>query len=917
MDRVRNGEQTYNDLVKLRHQAIKFPELECDYGIHYNNDSCLMNNLKTIWTHASKSGKRVFVSPATYSEEVLKDPPSLSLLRSFPAQDYHFAADVLCLTEGAEVRLIENFNTKAGLVNSVTGIVHKIIDNSQNTDLILEGKFPTPSCIIVEFESFRGFPNPDGSRYYPYPQNKKLIPLFQRDFECTALIPREVLLKQRRSDCYRSQFPIDLARHVTCHRAQGQSWDNHNIAIDLELGSPASKIPNDAECIFYVAGTRTSDICNIFLQPINPEIWLKFGQSESAKARREVEKRLLLKAEEFSRSAKFYHVFLDEETTAKSQIPSKVALDTEWKKLQDCQVPPPSKGKPIIMSVNCPLSYLPGTCRPVDGERHIGIDQGVNAFAICVIDKFRGHMPILQAADLHNFSNALPLNFNASDLLVALRDESRLFRYMDVLNQSSLPVSGARKIERVVIHLEQLSIENPHFEEYTTELGELLQSRGTDLTSLIVKLSSPKVHRENGPTTKLGTTIVWSCSLAPSTSDKPMSQRLFEYLVNASADEQKEMNLQINTYIQRYWKSKIEASRSRLRLHDLGDAFLHALNEIVCPVSNYRQLIPADAVLKNNRSTLLYFLFDRVYWVTVSCYFNKFVLEAMGSYVPFYDRGFYLKGLNLDHIVKDFPQELKTAISCHDGGGIYPPVDSLRVIIRQTTHQSCRHLAAQLGCITNRAVEALEYYLHKIAPTAKKSKMTTPHYRYLRVLEDRKQFEVVRSTGQHTNNIITLLDYVAEYDPYFLKMRTFRLAPISQKEFFEALVSASERNSCYPTRPCRMAMVQISPNAQTSINSTAYKAFIEQKIMGDLILDNLNKNQKHVKAIAKHYQVDKIKKSAQIPPPLQRASSSGSKRQKSISPQPMDTDGASVCTCSVTHPCLAKKHVRIDARIRP
>jgi hypothetical protein len=144
------------------------------------------------------------------------------------------------------------------------------------------------------------------------------------------------------------------------------------------------------------------------------------------------------------------------------------------------------------MDVDCPIKNLPGTCLPVDGERHIGIDQGIKAFAICVVDKFQGRSPILQAADLHNFKDVLPTNFKATDLFLVLQTQTHLISdYMDISKLPADPNGG--KIERVVIHLEQVSIENPHFEAYTKDLGELLQNRSSDMTKLIVKLSSSKV----------------------------------------------------------------------------------------------------------------------------------------------------------------------------------------------------------------------------------------------------------------------------------------------------------------------------------------------------------------------------------------------------------------------------------------
>jgi len=44
-----------------------------------------------------------------------------------PPAKYNYAEDVLCVTEGYDVRLITNVNVAAGLVNSASGTVVKVL----------------------------------------------------------------------------------------------------------------------------------------------------------------------------------------------------------------------------------------------------------------------------------------------------------------------------------------------------------------------------------------------------------------------------------------------------------------------------------------------------------------------------------------------------------------------------------------------------------------------------------------------------------------------------------------------------------------------------------------------------------------------------------------------------------------------
>ena len=55
------------------------------------------------------------------------------------------------------------------------------------------------------------------------------------------------------------------------------------------------------------------------------------------------------------------------------------------------------------------------------------------------------------------------------------------------------------------------------------------------------------------------------------------------------------------------------------KFDDLGNALLHALDEILCGSSNYRPLIPATPTLHVNRSVILTILPDHIYWLVLQC----------------------------------------------------------------------------------------------------------------------------------------------------------------------------------------------------------------------------------------------------------------------------------------------------------
>jgi hypothetical protein len=169
-------------------------------------------------------------------------------LSAIPSNKYGFAPDVLCVAEGCEVRLVKNINVSAGLVNSAMGYVVKVLYNNADVPAVVEGRNPPPHCLIVDFPSFQGFISSERSeRIHPIPEHPNWVPIFKLKFYPSS-VPTWIRKKQSTSQWYREQFPLDLSRHITAHRAQGQTLANRTVTVDLKLNNPDSSLPD--RCIF-------------------------------------------------------------------------------------------------------------------------------------------------------------------------------------------------------------------------------------------------------------------------------------------------------------------------------------------------------------------------------------------------------------------------------------------------------------------------------------------------------------------------------------------------------------------------------------------------------------------------------------------------------------------------------------------
>jgi len=107
----------------------------------------------------------------------------IDALKALPPQAYDYAPDILCVTEGCEVRLLQNINIAAGLVTSQSGTVVKVIYNNADANLLLAGEHVTPYCILVSFTAFQGFAqnaNDGNRRTFPFPNQPTWVPIYRK-----------------------------------------------------------------------------------------------------------------------------------------------------------------------------------------------------------------------------------------------------------------------------------------------------------------------------------------------------------------------------------------------------------------------------------------------------------------------------------------------------------------------------------------------------------------------------------------------------------------------------------------------------------------------------------------------------------------------------------------------------------------
>ena len=116
------------------------------------------------------------------------------------------------------------------------------------------------------------------------------------------------------------------------------------------------------------------------------------------------------------------------------------------------------------------------------------------------------------------------------------------------------------------------------------------------------------------------------------------------------------------------------------------------------------------------------------------------------------------------------------------------------------------------------------------------------------VHRDRK-FQVVNSTGKHTNAVLSILSFMRQNFPDFVERRREFLSEAEKNTFFHAMrnhAQSSERS---------MEMLQMSDIVRKKLCSEdmAVRMEVDKTLprnIADLVLVSMSKNQQHVKAVA-------------------------------------------------------------------
>jgi len=97
---------------------------------------------------------------------------------------------------------------------------------------------------------------------------------------------------------------------------------------------------------------------------------------------------------------------------------------------------------------------------------------------------------------------------------------------------------------------------------------------------------------------------------------KEMSAKVFRYIVEADEEELKVMKILIDCCVMSCWCEWLNAY-TKVKLDDVGDPLLHALDEVLCGSTNVKQLVPAvpSVCVKRTVSTVIFP--STMYWVVL------------------------------------------------------------------------------------------------------------------------------------------------------------------------------------------------------------------------------------------------------------------------------------------------------------
>ena len=157
-----------------------------------------------------------------------------------------------------------------------------------------------------------------------------------------------------------------------------------------------------------------------------------------------------------------------------------------------------------------------------------------------------------------------------------------------------------------------------------------------------------------------------------------MSASIFHYFINADKSDLEDMQINIDAQVQERWRHQ----KSVTKFDDLGDSLLHALNDILCGSSNFRQLLPSTHALHKKRCIILQIMPSQVFYVVLHCSWNVVTIEYFGAYdvdltsMTFHDES------TTNAIRTSFTGQLRAALTHHSANGAFLEVDEILIVVK-------------------------------------------------------------------------------------------------------------------------------------------------------------------------------------------------------------------------------------------
>lgn len=331
---------------------------------------------------------------------------------------------------------------------------------------------------------------------------------------------------------------------------------------------------------------------------------------------------------------------------------------------------------------------------------------------------------------------------------------------------------------------------------------------------------------------------------------KKVSASIFRYIIYANDKQSEDLGLDVAADVRDMWRLRID-TRPQLKLDDVGDAMMHAVTEVVCSPSSYRQLMPSNVSLHCNRTVTVTVKPDYTYYVVLHCTWNGFELESLGIFPSNINTTYFNSPQAVSDIKTQLLTKLSTALTDVTGGDVYKQADHIKVIVKQL--KGYMELKQEMaGSLTMSTVAALRQIIDRAAgPTSQLCQRKDKVLGSLYIRTDPStgyKFQVICSAGKHTNAIVTCMNWMTENARDFVDLRTHGVPEKTKIAFFDALQQVASSDS--PT----LDLVHISQNARDVFRTSALSWDDEVKgLLAGLALIAINKNQPLVKSVAANY----------------------------------------------------------------